>query len=367
MKALKVIIVLAVLFVFAELAVRIFAPEYRALDHRKGITGGVPFSLNSYGLRDVEFGMEKGDEYRILCVGDSVTFGTQNRLEDTYPKVLERLLNEGSNTRYRVINAGGLGGYPQLEFEYIKAKGIDLMPDHVILGLCLNDVGNGVGCDTDTEQALIKRPNFWKNVTDFSSYRDPFSWNKELPFVTNIAANIRRPLIKLRWYLMGRSYLLGWIDVNITGLLYRTGLKKYSFDMYGEKMVMLSFGIDDAAAAGWKKMETSLIDMKKYLSGRNIGFTVAVFPYEFQVSDNPRENFFRIDKSKFTINPQERMIAFGKENDIAVVDILPEYQKSGKKLYYPLDYCHPNVLGHHIAARTIYGSLIKGERTNGGI
>jgi lysophospholipase L1-like esterase len=359
MKVLKVIVVYVVILLLAEVAVRILAPEYRALDHRVGITGGVPFTLNSYGLRDYEFSMEKGREYRILCVGDSVTFGTQNRLEEIYPKVLEKLLNEGGKPQVRVINAGGLGGYPHLEFEYIKAKGLEFGLDHVILGLCLNDVGNTY-VYSGSEQELIKAPDFWKNVSDFRSYSNPFSWDNKKPFAANIVTNIRVPLIKLRWYLRGRSYLFGFTDVTLTGLLYRFGLKKYSFDMYREKECMLSFGIDKTSEEGWKKLEASLIEMDRFLKERNIGFTVVVFPYEFQLSDKPRDNIFRIDKSKFTIDPQRRMLAFGKENNISVVDVLPAFQRSEKRLYYPEDYCHPNAYGHAIAARSIYDFLMRG-------
>ena len=127
--------------------------------------------------------------------------------------------------------------------------------------------------------------------------------------------------------------------------------------MYREKECILSFGIDKTSALAWKKLESSLVGMSQFLKERNIGFIVVVFPYEFQLSDNARDNFFQIDKNRFTINPQQRVVAFGKENNIAVIDILPEFQKSGKKLYYPLDYCHPNAYGHEIAARSIYNFL----------
>jgi lysophospholipase L1-like esterase len=46
-----------------------------------------------------------------LALGDSVTFGWGVALQDTYPKVLERLLNGGPNRdRYEVLN-GGVGNY----------------------------------------------------------------------------------------------------------------------------------------------------------------------------------------------------------------------------------------------------------------
>lgn len=46
-------------------------------------------------------------EFRILCIGDSHTFGWAVERDEAYPAQLERLLNEGSGTpRYQVVNLG---------------------------------------------------------------------------------------------------------------------------------------------------------------------------------------------------------------------------------------------------------------------
>lgn len=46
-------------------------------------------------------------QHRILCVGDSFTFGVGVKDEDKYPAVLERLINEHFSTqKYRVVNLG---------------------------------------------------------------------------------------------------------------------------------------------------------------------------------------------------------------------------------------------------------------------
>jgi hypothetical protein len=61
------------------------------------LTHSFPVKTNSYGLRDHEFPMTPDAEtFRILCLGDSLTFGAGVRLEDTYPKQLESLLNSNS-------------------------------------------------------------------------------------------------------------------------------------------------------------------------------------------------------------------------------------------------------------------------------
>ncbi|MEQ1878014.1 MAG: GDSL-type esterase/lipase family protein, partial [Bdellovibrionia bacterium] len=52
----------------------------------------------------------EGDKFRILCLGDSVTFGQRiSKEEQTYPSVLEKLLNERAGVGVQVINASSPG------------------------------------------------------------------------------------------------------------------------------------------------------------------------------------------------------------------------------------------------------------------
>lgn len=107
--------------------------------NRAAFLMGVPVSTNSLGLRDREFSLEKpSGARRVLVLGDSMTFGWGTREEDTYPKVLERLLNE-RGTAYEVINAG-VGNYnTSQEVAYFRERGVRLNPDEVILGFYIND------------------------------------------------------------------------------------------------------------------------------------------------------------------------------------------------------------------------------------
>lgn len=121
-------------------------------EHKPGTQAklmGVQVKINSYGLRDHEYTISKPDEtYRILVLGDSMTFGWGTSAENTYPKVLEKLLNQFSRSasnpwnmasKYEVINAG-VGNYNTVqEVTYFKDRGIHLQPDMVLLGFYLND------------------------------------------------------------------------------------------------------------------------------------------------------------------------------------------------------------------------------------
>ncbi len=98
--------------------------------------------INSHGFRDYEFTKEKPpNTFRIIVVGDSVTFGWRQKLEDTYPKVIERKLREalGSKINIEVLNFG-VGGYnAEQEAELIKTKVLEFNPDLILIGFCPND------------------------------------------------------------------------------------------------------------------------------------------------------------------------------------------------------------------------------------
>jgi len=105
-------------------------------------------STNSSGFRDREFSMHKPEEaYRIIVVGDSVTFGWLERLENTYPKMLQRMLKArcGNGHTFEVYNMG-IGGYNAAqELELMKTKAMQFHPDLVIVQYAIND--NEVGAD----------------------------------------------------------------------------------------------------------------------------------------------------------------------------------------------------------------------------
>ncbi|MEN6420394.1 MAG: GDSL-type esterase/lipase family protein [Smithella sp.] len=99
--------------------------------------------INSHGFRDREYEIKKNKKvFRILCLGDSSTFGWDVRLQDTYHDLLENRLNKesGSNgKKFEVINAG-VPGYTSCQgLGLYKNKGIKYSPDIVTFYFGVND------------------------------------------------------------------------------------------------------------------------------------------------------------------------------------------------------------------------------------
>lgn len=90
--------------------------------------------INSWGMRDKEYTLKKSpDTFRILLLGDSIT---ENGMWSDY--VEEKLNTAG---KYEILNCG-VRGWGLFQYrEYLKNKGMQFNPDYVLIGLCLNDVG----------------------------------------------------------------------------------------------------------------------------------------------------------------------------------------------------------------------------------
>lgn len=118
--------------------------------------GRVEYRINNLGLRGPDVVIPKPpDVYRILCLGDSFTFGEGVKGEDTYSARLPEFLRSSRNSaKIEVIN-GGVQAYGVREAVTLYAiLGEKLQPDVVVYGFVLNDV---------TEFAETIRQNDAKN------------------------------------------------------------------------------------------------------------------------------------------------------------------------------------------------------------
>lgn len=102
-----------------------------------GPEGRVPVSINVLGFRGPEVDFDKPPgKRRVVCLGDSFTFGEGVRVEDAWPAQVGALLGDG----YEVINAGVQGmGTPE-EVAYFDSHCAILDPDVVVVGFFMNDV-----------------------------------------------------------------------------------------------------------------------------------------------------------------------------------------------------------------------------------
>jgi lysophospholipase L1-like esterase len=128
-----------------------------------GERGGLEYVINSTGARDFEYTRIKPDDtFRIIFLGDSFTFGTGVRLEDTFVKQVERLLNQaGAAREYQAINFGVPGYDTREEVLLLEHKCPKFSPDLVVIVMFLNDGHGGYSdevfnVDVDEADALAR-------------------------------------------------------------------------------------------------------------------------------------------------------------------------------------------------------------------
>ena len=96
----------------------------------------------SRGYRGPEVGApdHPADLYRILCVGDSITFGFNVDQGAPFPRQLERMLRaQYPFRRFEVINAGVPGWSWAQGMRFLETEGLALRPDLVVMAHGTND------------------------------------------------------------------------------------------------------------------------------------------------------------------------------------------------------------------------------------
>jgi hypothetical protein len=109
----------------------------------RGWFAGVPVEINGLGFRDPrDYDLEKPPgTFRILVLGDSVTFGHGAIFESTYPFLLEQRLEAWRpDVAWQVWNLGVPGYNTAAELAYLREVGPRYRPDLVIVGFFENDL-----------------------------------------------------------------------------------------------------------------------------------------------------------------------------------------------------------------------------------
>ena len=106
--------------------------------------GFIPVETNQHGFRGHDFTPGKrAGTYRILGLGDSITWGAGVRDSETYLRVLERrwnaLAGPSSGVLFEAVNTGVVGYSTHQELLTLEHMGLALCPDLVTVGFTAND------------------------------------------------------------------------------------------------------------------------------------------------------------------------------------------------------------------------------------
>jgi hypothetical protein len=241
--------------------------------------GAQSFRISSQGLRDREFGAKDPDEFRILLIGDSFTYGKCLEYIDTIGAVLESLLNEKPLTKRVTVMNGGVGGYgPWQEAIFLRERGLPLEPDIVVFQfLPVNDLA-----DTSLRVGQLHEAFNASEMAariSISHYYD--DWKARLEYHLWENSRLYRELIFRTSYRWRSAWLLNRIRPFHTAAFdaLPTPVDRPHY------MDVLLRQWPDEMEAGWTLVQEDILAMKEMCTAQGIGFMAYTLPGQESITE----------------------------------------------------------------------------------
>ncbi|MBF0215741.1 MAG: hypothetical protein HQL30_01975 [Candidatus Omnitrophica bacterium] len=330
----------------------------------------VSYDINSGGLRDREYPVEKGEGvYRILFIGDSFTEGYGVEAEKCFVKLLESKLNGESRSprTFEVINCGIASNSPLLEYLFLKDKGLGMDPDMVILaydpGDLYDDHDYGKTVTVDGAGVPLSCPPE-KRVRAFSDNPIEKFLVRHSRYYLYLEEDINKFLFKIRG-IGFKKYVLD----NITGKSHDLYKDDRRLDI--DKFVAFRPEKADLIPGLWQKNREHIALMARELRKKGIPFVIVTYPYALEISADEWKEGRAEYGFKRTVYPRPSVLGllndFSAENGIMRIDTYPSFAEAtegrpsfagseDKSLYYDFD-GHFTEKGHDVAAASIYEGI----------
>jgi lysophospholipase L1-like esterase len=276
-------------------------------------------------------GWRPGADYRVLCVGDSHTYGAGVAEPDSYPAHLQRFLDERAPGRYSVLNLGVPGMSTRQVLNRLPLNVDRLSPDLVIVWCGINDA--------------------W-NLSELSD--DPGGW----------AAWLDRVAVRSRLYRLLRVRLHDWrFERDLSAVQAKEGTRyRIASDApedprapqtvhWGSAVERVQHEVGEfkADAAMEQRVADDLEAMVRYASGAGVRLVFVTYPLDFSVS--------------YTANRAIRRVA--KELGVRLVESPPAMQRVPKERYSVLWAGHPSGPTYEEIARDVADAVVTEATTHG--
>jgi hypothetical protein len=257
--------------------------------------------INSRGYRDLERAIPRPPGVRrVVCLGDSFTWGVRVLFDDAWPQRLERLLARDRGEVWEAVNLGEPGFNSVQEAARLASQGFAYQPDVVVVGYVLND--------SEDENAAEKRR--------------AQAWIEDRTSPPSVA-----------WALLGHSALLRTVHNRISATLENRRRIEDFRAMYAEDY------------SGWIAGRRALHAMGGLCRERGVPLVVAIFP----LLGNP------LDERYPFAQIHAKVAQAASEAGAKVVDLLPYYRGLDWRLLVVdgADDEHPNEVAYRIASQVI--------------
>ncbi|HIA64710.1 TPA: SGNH/GDSL hydrolase family protein [Candidatus Poribacteria bacterium] len=287
----------------------------------------ITIQINSLGWRDREIPFEKQEgTFRIVALGDSITFGWGVELNETYVKQLETILRtQHPNRNYEVINIGIEDLGLQEELKLLKQVGLNFQPDLVLLGFYLNDARPIGGFPNESKPTWFHRRYTFRQIANL------------VPLTKVIAKKV---LIKFGVMKPNASSRFRWIN---------TFAKREWVTNQGEMRQLIESADLDWGVAwkpeSWIAINRYIQEMQEVTQSAGCPLAVVCFPVSVQVESD----FLSADE------PQQHLSTICQSRSIPFLNLLLSFRHwntmVGELLFF--DLCHPKPLAHKKVAKVI--------------
>ena len=264
-------------------------------------------------------------EFRVLCLGDSVSFALGVRFEDLYAQQLEARLRARLAPRsVQVINAGVAGYNTRQELLYLVSEGVGLEPDAITIGFYWNDL---VGNDAPLPD-LQTTPR----VAPDAAYHDGPAQHTLPQWLSD---GLRRSVLLYQEVTRSKQ---------VAALVDPPG------DPYTPVLRAILGGDAAFLEPYWRATGERLRAIAEVAKNRNIPVILLVFPDETDLKHGPADGAFA-----------RRVLALWAPTGQPAIDLEPAYRASldrGQNPFLPYD-LHPSAIGMRLAAGALEAKLVE--------
>ena len=306
--------------------------------------GETRVTTNSFGMRDKEIMPKQLGQYRILVVGDSITFGLGIALDETYPRVLERKLKAALPTKnIEVLNFGIPAYGTDRELIYLKYHIDRIQPDLIVLGFYVaNDISDNLAGQRFRVEGgrLIKNTEYLDNKIELrrASYQ------------------LKKTFYSYAW-LSDRLYFLirvinEWINLHVPVRLDES-IFRYELLLKDTPPRILE---------GWKLTAALVGEMASTAKAHGAEFMMLIIPDDIQYDRRKWEQMKAVanlrDADVDLNKSVEEALAMCTRLEVNCINPLPRFKEEREPLTWEND-PHANVRGHEVMADGLAKHLIE--------
>ncbi len=284
--------------------------------------------INSHGFRGGEVSLRKApNTFRIVCIGDSITFGHWVGQQETYSARLEQYLNETYATadrRFEVLNFGVTGyNIVQIE-EMLRQRAIHYDPDLILYAYCLND------------------------PQDFSREFDAlyYQLNKaEARYRGYVLSRARRLTLRSRLFALARYTLDAATPEGQSLREMHRDPQTQNFKV-GEHVEYFT-GIH-LVPPGKTRLEDGMAAIGSFARAHNTPVCLVLFPLFLDPEDGP------------LLAAHRKVFALAEKENFSIVDLTGPFESFRGDAFQSMhhDQLHPTAKGHAVAAVAILRELL---------